>query len=324
MSQKTSRREFLGAAGMAAGVVTGIMAGSTSVEPAAAQAKQVFGTQKSAKLRQLLDRPGTFYCIAAFDGPSARLVEISGFDSIYVGGSLAAMEKSLPDQGMTNTQELLEFCRRISDNVDIPVIGDCDNGGGSPLTVYRATRDYERAGLAGVLFEDRIRLEKIGQQGDVVSTAAMVERIHAAVDARTSMQIVGRTDALGVKKTEQETIERCQAYAEAGADMILIPGVQPLDLMKRVASVVKKPMLCQMGPDTAKEDAIKTGAKVLFYTSMVQDIALAAYLQSLTELKNTGKMPNTFNTHKLPKEITPLLEKNEELLARAKKYKVSP
>ena len=82
MSKKTSRREFLGAAGIAAGAVTGMMAGAGSVEPAAAQAKQVFGPQKSAKLRQLLDRPGTFYCIAAFDGPSARLVEISGFESI--------------------------------------------------------------------------------------------------------------------------------------------------------------------------------------------------------------------------------------------------
>src|SRR5262245_41472489 len=73
MSKKTSRREFLGAAGIAAGAVTGMMAGA-SAEPAAAQAKQVFGQQKSAKLRQLLDRPGTFYCIAAFDAPSARLV----------------------------------------------------------------------------------------------------------------------------------------------------------------------------------------------------------------------------------------------------------
>jgi 2-methylisocitrate lyase-like PEP mutase family enzyme len=323
MSKKTSRREFLGAAGMAAGAVTGMM-GAGSAEPAAAQAKQVFGNQKSTKLRQLLDRPGTFYCIAAFDGPSARLVEISGFDSIYVGGSLAALEKGLPDQGMTNVQELLEFCRKISDNVDIPVIGDCDNGGGSPLTVYRATRDYERAGLAGVLFEDRIRLEKIGQKGDIVTTARMIEQIHAAVDARSAMQIVGRTDALGVGKSQQETIERCQAYAEAGADMILIPGVQPLDLMTKVASSVKKPLLCQMGADTAREDAIKTGAKVLFYTSMVQDIALAAYLQALTELKMTGKMPNAFNAHKLPREITPQMERNEELLARAKKYKVSP
>ena len=321
MSKKTSRREFLGAAGIAASAVTGMMAGA---EPAAAQAKQVFGSAKSAKLRQLMQRPEPFYCIAAFDGPSARLVEISGFDSIYVGGSLAAMEKSLPDQGLTNTQELLEFCRRISDNVDIPVIGDCDNAGGSPLTAYRATRDYERAGLAGILIEDRIRLEKIGQPGEIVTTAQMVERIHAAVDARSDMQIVGRTDAEGIKKPIEETIERCQAYAEAGADAILVPGVQPLETTKRLAAAIKKPLLCQMGADMAVADAIKTGAHVLFYTSMVQDIALAAYLQALTELKTTGKMPNTYNAHRLPRGITPQLEKNQELLDRAKKYKVSP
>ena len=314
MSKKTSRREFvMTTAGMVA--LPGV---------AAPQAQTKAPRSKAARLQELLRRPQPFYCIAAFDGPSARLVEISGFDSIYVGGSLAAMEKGLPDWGLTNSRELLEFCTRISDAVDIPVLGDCDNGGGSPLTVYRATKEYERAGLAGVLFEDRIRLEKIGQKNDVVSTAAMVERVHAAVDARSELVVVARTDALALDRTLDETVERCQAYADAGADAILVPGVQPLETSRRLASSLKKPLLVQMGADMAVADAIKVGAKVLFYTSMVQDIALAAYLQALTELKSTGKMPKAYEAHRLPREITPQLEHSAEILARAKKYKVSP
>jgi methylisocitrate lyase len=292
--------------------------------PVAGQRPEEGNTSTAARLQQLFARPGSFYCLAAYDGPSARLVEISGFDSIYVGGSQAAMEKGMPDWGMTSTQEILEFCTRISNNVDIPVIGDCDNGGGSPVTVYRATKDYERAGLAGCMFEDRIRLEKIGQRGDVVSTSTMVDRIHAAVDARSRMAIVARTDSLAVGRTLDEAIERCQAYAEAGADAILIPGNQPLETIRRVTAVIKKPFINQMGADSAAADAIKAGVKVLFYTSSLQDIALAAYLQALTEIKTTGMMPKTYEAHRLPREITPQLEHSAEILARAKKYNVAP
>src|SRR5687768_6746191 len=84
MAEKTSRREFLGTAGMAA---TGMMAGAA---PVAAQRPEEGNTSKAARLQQLFAGPGSFYCLAAFDGPSARLVEISGFESIYVGGSQAA------------------------------------------------------------------------------------------------------------------------------------------------------------------------------------------------------------------------------------------
>ncbi|MSV27158.1 MAG: isocitrate lyase/PEP mutase family protein [Bryobacterales bacterium] len=312
MSNKTSRREFLGTAGIAAAGVVVPQAPANST------------ASKAARLRQLLRRPEPFYCIAAFDSPSARLVELAGFDSIYAGGSLMAMEHGLPDWGLTSTVELLEFATRLTRNVDIPVIGDCDNGGGNPVSVYRATKDFERAGLAGILFEDRIRVERIGQKADVISTAQMVDRIKAAVDARSEMIIVGRTDALAAGKTLEEAIDRGKAYAEAGADAILFPGVQPLETTRRTIAAISKTIFAQMGPDVPVSEAIKAGVHVLFYTSMVQDIALAAYLQALTELKTTGMMPKTFNSHRLPNDVTAKLERSAEILARAKKYKLAP
>jgi len=318
MSKKANRREFMRTAGLAA---TGIAAAAPAAPAMQAQPNSL---TKAARLRQLLRRPEPFYCIAAFDGPSARIIEILGFDTIYVGGSLAAMEKSLPDWGLTNTQELLEFAVRISNNVDIPVIGDCDNGGGNPLTVYRATKDFERAGLAGILFEDRIRVERIGQKADVVSTAQMVEQIHAAVDARSEMIIVARTDALAANRSVDEAIDRGKAYAEAGADAILFPGVQPLDTIRRAIPAIPKPVLVQMGAERPVADAIKAGAHVLFYTSVVQDIALAAYHQALTELKGSGTMAKTYSGHKLPDAVTAQLERSDDILKRARKYKVAP
>jgi 2-methylisocitrate lyase-like PEP mutase family enzyme len=152
----------------------------------------------------------------------------------------------------------------------------------------------------------------------------MVERIKAAAEARSEMIIVGRTDALGVGKSLDEAIARGQAYAAAGADAILFPGIRKLEVSQRAIKEIPKPMFIQMGPNSAKEDALKIGTHVLFYTSMMQDIALMAYLQALTELKNTGKLPNTFNAHKLPDEITVKLERSDEILERARKYKWAP
>jgi len=321
MSKKTSRREFVRAAGIAAG---GMFA-APAASPAAAQPQNTSAPiSKAAKLRQLLRRPEPFYCISAFDSPSARLVELMGFEAIYSGGSLMAMEHGFPDWGLTNTSDLLEFATRLQRNVDIPVIGDCDNGGGNPVNAYHATKEYERAGLAGILLEDRIRVEKIGQKGDVVSIDQMVQRIKAAADARSELIIIGRTDALGVGKSLDEAIDRGRAYAEAGADAILFPGVQKLEISARAIKEIPKPMFIQMGQNSSKEDALKIGTHVLFYTSMMQDIALAAYLQALTELKNTGKLPNTFSAHKLPDEITVKLERSDEILERARKYKWAP
>jgi 2-methylisocitrate lyase-like PEP mutase family enzyme len=320
MSEKTTRRGFVRAAGIAAG---GMLAGPMA-SPAAEPQNPKPPMSNGARLRQLLKRPEPFYCISAFDSPSARLIELAGFEAIYSGGSLMAMEHGFPDWGLTNTTDLLEFASRLQRNVDIPVIGDCDNGGGNPVNAYHAAKEYERVGLGGILLEDRIRIEKIGQKGDVISTELMVERIKAAADARSEMIIIGRTDALGVGRSLDEAIARGKAYAEAGADAILFPGLQKLEVSQRAIKEVPKPMFIQMGPNAAKEDALKIGAHVLFYTSMMQDIALAAYLQALTELKNTGKLPNAFNSHKLPDEVTVKLERSDEILERARKYKWAP
>ena len=319
MSKKSNRREFLRTAGITA--TTGLMATAT---PAAAQTQRATPISKAARLRQLLQRQEPFYCINAFDGPSARLIELSGFDSVWVGGSVVAMERGLPDWGMTSTQELLDFAIRIANNVDIPTIADCDNGGGSPVTVYRATKDFERAGLAGMLIEDRIRLERIGEDAGVIPTAQMVDRIRAAVDARSDMAIIARSDALAADLTLEQAIERGKAYCEAGADAILYPGVQPIETTRRAAAALPKPLLSQMGADRSAAEAIKAGAHVLFYTSMVHDIALAAYLQGLTELKTTGTMSKTYNAHRLPNGMTSQLERADEILQRAKKYKTAP
>jgi 2-methylisocitrate lyase-like PEP mutase family enzyme len=327
MSKKTSRRAFVRTAGIAA---TGIMGAGPSLSAATPprastmQGPTASTTSKGARFRQLLQRPEPFHCLNCFDGPSARLVELAGFESIFLGGSLTALENGLPDWGLTTVTELLEFASRIAENVDIPVLGDADNGGGNPLTVYRTTQAFERAGLGGVMFEDRIRIERIGQSADVIPTEQMVGRIHAAVDARSDLAIIARSDALAAGLSMEEALDRGMAYAEAGADAILYPGVQPIENMRRAAAALEKPLLAQIGPEMAVAAARDAGVQVLFYTSMLQDIALAAYNQALTELKTTGMVAATYNAHRLPRELTAQLEHSAEILERAAQYNAAP
>ena len=322
MSKKTSRREFVRTAGIAA---SGMMAAAPSLSASTpVQAPTGSTTLMGARFRQLLQRPEPFHCLNAFDGPSARLVEIAGFESIFIGGSLTALENGLPDWGLTTMTELLDFASRIADNVTIPVLGDADNGGGNPLTVYRTTKAFERAGLGGVMFEDRIRVERIGQGADVIPTDQMVDRIHAAVDARSDFAIIARSDALAAGRTMEEALERGMAHAEAGADAILYPGVQPIENTRRAAASLPKPLLAQIGPHMTVASAREAGVQVLFFTSMLQDIALAAYNQALTELKTAGVVAATYDAHRLPREVNSQLEDSEEILERATRYNVAP
>jgi methylisocitrate lyase len=251
-------------------------------------------------------------------------VEIAGFDSIFAGGSVAALDMGLPDVGLTTIPDLLEFSSRLARNVNIPVLGDADNGGGNPLTAYRTTQAFERAGLGAIMLEDRIRLERIGQRTAVISTAEMVGLIRAAADARSDIAIVARSDSLAAGVSLDEAIARGVAYAEAGADAVLYPGVQPIENTRRAVAAIRKPLLAQLGADIKVADARAAGVHVFLYTTMMQDMALATFLQALTELKTTGSMAATYNAHRLPREITPQLERSQEIEDRATKYRTAP
>ena len=288
MRKKTSRREFIRGAGFA---TTGMMVAAHPLSGSGREPQAPTGaaTSMGARFHQLLQRTDPFQCIAVYDGPSARLVEIAGFDSVFIGGTSTALENGLPDWGLTSISELLEFAARIAEDIDIPVLADADDGGGNPLTVYRATQAFERAGMGAVMFEDRIRAERIGQSADVISTGQMVDRIRAAVDARSEIAIVARSDALAADRPMEEALERGVAYAEAGADAFFFAGM-PLADHPRAADVIGKPLMGQMRPNTTLSEAREARLTVALYPTMLQTIAQGAIHKALTELKTTGVM----------------------------------
>jgi 2-methylisocitrate lyase-like PEP mutase family enzyme len=313
MPKRTSRREFLHAAGAAAGLMA-------AAHPAVAQPQTQPAARPSmgSRFRALLQGPEPVVCMGAFDVLSARLVEINGFPSIFIGGSTGASNgHALPDIGLVTTTELIEYAARIMANIDIPALCDADDAGGTPLDVYRNAKAFERAGAGGVMYEDRIRTERMKGNTRLSPTNEIVDRIHAAKDASPDVLLCLRSEALSAKISIQETLDRGVAYAKAGADILFFAGMKIEDF-PRAAETVGVPLYGSF--DTVPLSRQKEArVKLAVYTSDLRDIATGAINNALMEYKSAGIMTNAAK-NKLPGNIQARLTRNQELTDLGRKY----
>jgi len=173
-------------------------------------------------LRQILGAGRTIWTAGAYDALSALLIDRAGFDAVFTTGfGISASHLGQPDVELYTMTENLGVVRHMVSTVSKPVIADGDTGYGNVINVMRTVREFERAGVAGIVFEDQVipkRCPCAATHVEVLPREDAVRKIRAAVDARTDPDflIVARTDA----PTVQETIERACLYAEAGADLI--------------------------------------------------------------------------------------------------------
>lgn len=177
----------------------------------------------TTKLRQAI-ADGLVVAPGCYDALSARLAEAAGFRAIHMTGlGIEASQLGAPDLGLLTMTEITSHAARIADCVDIPVIADIDTGFGGVLNVGRTIKEMERAGVAGVHIEDQGMPKHCPLLAgrSVVSRSNAVDRLKAALDARTDPDFViaARTDADTV--SFQETIDRCNLYLEAGADLVM-------------------------------------------------------------------------------------------------------
>ena len=182
-----------------------------------------------ARLRALLDSGQTIVAPGAFDPLSARLVEEAGFPAVYMTGfGTSAALIGRPDVGLLTMTEMVGNAARIADCVDIPVIADADTGYGNPLNVIRTVGAYEAAGVAGIHIEDQVAPKKCGhlEGKQVIPAEEMVQKIRAAVEARTQPEfvIIARTDARAVEGLDS-ALERGRRYRDAGADALFIEAL---------------------------------------------------------------------------------------------------
>lgn len=247
----------------------------------------------TTELRYLLRQPGMLIAPGAHDAMTARIVEAEGFQAVYLGGfATSASMLGIPDHSLITMTELLAQARNVTAAVNIPVISDIDDAGGTPLSAQRTIRLAEQAGLAGVHVEDLVPGKHfVGHRDRLFSKAQAADKIKAAVDARTDEDfvVIARSDAIGVTSLD-DALERANAYAEAGADLLFLPYLRPSDTRK-VVEALPKPLL-NVVINTPKQELEQAGLKVAIYPVQSLFLAYQAVREMMKELKSTGTIAN--------------------------------
>ena len=185
-------------------------------------------TTKAKKFRELMARPGPIVIIGAHNGLSGRIGEEAGFDGLWASGFEISASYAVPDANILTMAENLAVAKMMNDATQVPVIADCDNGYGNAINVIRAIEEYERAGIAGICMEDNIFPKRCSFYAGVKRELSPVEEHAGKVRAAKATQrdrdfvVIARTEALIAGWGMEEALHRGRAYADAGADMVLI------------------------------------------------------------------------------------------------------
>jgi len=258
-----------------------------------------------ARFRAALAAEKPLQIIGAINAYHARLATQTGYKAIYLsGGGVAAGSLGLPDLGISTLEDVLIDVRRITDNVDTPLLVDIDTGFGGAFNIARTIKAMTKAGAAAVHIEDQVQAKRCGHRPNkaIVSQIEMVDRVKAAVDAKTDPDfvIMARTDALAVEGL-QSAIDRACACVEAGADMIFPEAITSLQMYKQFAQAVKVPVLAnitEFGSTplfTVKELASVDVSMVLYPLSAFRAMNAAA-LRVYQSVRKDGTQKNVVDT----------------------------
>ena len=203
-----------------------------------------------ARFRAAVKAEKPLQIIGAINAYHALLATQTGYKALYLsGGGVAAGSLGVPDLGISTLEDVLIDVRRITDVTETPLLVDIDTGFGGAFNIARSVKSIIKAGAAAVHIEDQVLAKRCGHRPNkaIVSLAEMVDRVKAAVDAKTDPDfvIMARTDALAVEGL-QSAIDRACACAEAGADMIFPEAITELSMYKQFAAAVKVPVLANI------------------------------------------------------------------------------
>jgi methylisocitrate lyase len=204
-----------------------------------------------AKFKQALLEEKPLQIVGAINANHALLAKRAGYRAIYLsGGGVAAGSLGVPDLGITTLEDVLTDVRRITGVCDLPLLVDADTGfGPSAFNIGRTVKELIKAGAAAMHIEDQVQAKRCGHRPnkEIVSKGEMVDRIKAAVDARTDSDfcIMARTDSIAIEGLDA-AIERSLAYIEAGADLVFPEAIRDLESYKKFATAVGKPILANI------------------------------------------------------------------------------
>ena len=235
----------------------------------------VNNSSPGAAFRKALAEENPLQIVGTINANHALLAKRAGYRAIYLsGGGVAAGSMGIPDLGITTLEDVLTDVRRITNVCDTPLLVDADTGfGASAFNIARTVKDLIKAGAAAMHMEDQVGAKRCGHRPnkEVVSKAEMVDRIKAAVDARTddNFSIMARTDAIAIEGIDA-AIERVHAYIEAGADLVFPEAIRTLEDYTKFSAAVSKPILANitefgMTPLFTRDELAAHGVEIILY-----------------------------------------------------------
>jgi len=266
-----------------------------------------------AKFRAAMKAEKPLQCVGAINAYHARLAERTGYKALYLsGGGVAAGSLGLPDLGISNLEDVLTDVRRITDVCPLPLLVDVDTGfGASAFNIARTVRSLIKSGAAAMHIEDQVGAKRCGHRPgkELVPKEEMVDRIKAAVDAKTDPDFVvmARTDALAVEGLDR-AIERALACVDAGADAVFPEAMTELSMYRKFADAVKVPVLANI---------TEFGATPLFTLDELRSagVAIALYPLSAFRAMNAAalKVYNAIRKEGTQKSVVDLMQTRDDL-----------
>jgi methylisocitrate lyase len=269
----------------------------------------------------------------AINAYTARLAQATGFRALYLsGGGVAANSLGMPDLGISTMEDVLIDVRRITDATSLPLLVDIDTGWGGAFNIGRTIRSMIKAGAAAVHMEDQVGQKRCGHRPgkELVPPAEMVDRIKAAVDARTDegFVLMARTDALANEGLDA-AIARAQAYVAAGADMILAEAVTELAQYTQFRKAVGVPILANITefgqtPLWTRDELAKAGVDIILYCCGAYRAMNAAALRVYEAIRHEGTQKDVVSLMQSRADLYKYLDyhayeaKLDELFARSK------
>jgi len=253
--------------------------------------------KKTTRFKESVHAPKIVMIPGVGDALGAKLAQQAGFPAVFLSGYAAsAALLGSPDVGLLAMTEMVECARRIADAVEIPVFADGDNGHGNATNVRRTMREFEKAGVAAIFFEDQVSPKRCGHMSgkQVIPCEEMVAKIRAAVDARVDpdLLIMARTDALAVTGME-DALDRMHYYLDAGAGMSFVESPTSVDEMRRITREIQAPNMANMVPggntpmlSAAELEAL--GFAVVAYPTMLIYAMARAGQRAMAHLRETG------------------------------------
>jgi methylisocitrate lyase len=285
------------------------------------------------RLRAAVAAESPLQVVGAINAFTARMAAACGFKALYLsGGGVAANSLGVPDLGISTLDDVLTDIRRITDACAVPLLVDADTGWGGAFNIARTVKSFTKFGAAGMHIEDQVQSKRCGHRPgkEIVGKKEMVDRVKAAVDARTDEKfvIMARTDALAVEGLEK-ALERAVACVDAGADMIFPEAITELTMYRRFKDAVKVPILANITefgqtPLYTRDELATVGVDIVLHCCSAYRAMNLAALNTYQAIRRDGTQKNVLGTMQTRADLYKYLDyyayeaKLDELFAEGK------